>query len=187
MWYYKLSASPPIFIPFVGALINLRQNPPNAKVEAIVGIGGPVFGTIGSLACLAIYQWVPMFHNGDMLTLANFGFFLNLFNLIPVPPLDGGRVTAAVSPWIWIAGLAGLALMFFNNIRHGNFAIIPLAIILVYGLPRVLGSISSRVRNSPYYRIGARASWTIGIAYLALAGLLFVMKVYTARMGQDLL
>src|SRR5690606_18410634 len=54
MKHYRLSASPPIFIPFLGALINLRQQPPDAKVEAIVGIGGPALGTVGAAACFAL-------------------------------------------------------------------------------------------------------------------------------------
>src|SRR5205085_372286 len=89
MRHYGLSASPPIFIPFMGALINLRQPPQDAKVEAVVGIGGPIAGTVGALACYALYLGLPD-GSARMLThqLAFVGFALNLFNLLPVPPLD---------------------------------------------------------------------------------------------------
>ncbi|HEX5244292.1 MAG TPA: site-2 protease family protein, partial [Tepidisphaeraceae bacterium] len=87
-WYYGLSASPPIFIPFIGALINLRQSPPNAKVEAIVGIGGPLLGTIGALACYVAYLAVPGWRTEVLKDVTLLGFFLNFFNLLPVPPLD---------------------------------------------------------------------------------------------------
>src|SRR5262245_13660956 len=90
--YYGLHASPPIFIPFLGAIINLRENPPNAKVEAVVGIAGPVAGTVGALAC---YAYALRTGSNLALLLAHIAFFLNLFNLLPVPPLDGGRVAAA--------------------------------------------------------------------------------------------
>ncbi|MEO6434477.1 MAG: site-2 protease family protein, partial [Tepidisphaeraceae bacterium] len=87
MRYFGLSASPPIFIPFLGAVINLRQMPRNALEEAIVGIGGPVTGTLAAGVTYLIYLQTG---SGLLLRLAEFGFLLNLFNMLPVPPLDGG-------------------------------------------------------------------------------------------------
>src|SRR5688572_16948495 len=122
MRYYGLSASPPIFIPFVGALINLRQRPQNAKVEAIVGIGGPITGTVGALACYGLYLALPDGSPGQEMTkfLAYAGFLLNLFNLLPVPPLDGGRITAALNPKIWMLGVGGLVAMVVYELRQGR-------------------------------------------------------------------
>jgi len=170
MWYYGLSASPPIFIPFVGALINLRQNPPNAKVEAIIGIAGPVAGTLGSIACYALYLFVPGLHYNIVRELAAIGFFMNLFNLLPVPPLDGGRITAAVSPWIWIAGLAALVGLILSDLWHQSYAGVGiLLLVLFYAIPRVRVTLRARGRDIPYYRISRVSSWTIGILYVALA------------------
>src|SRR5687768_5972064 len=98
-----LDASAPLFIPFLGAAIALKDLPKNATVEARVGLAGPILGTLGTLVAVAIWQIT-----GDELfqALAFFGFFLNLFNLAPVLPLDGGRAMAALTPWMWIVGYA---------------------------------------------------------------------------------
>ncbi|MCU7667881.1 site-2 protease family protein [Bacillus thuringiensis] len=91
-----------IFIPFVGALIAMKDLPKTAKDEAYVGYMGPVFGTIGVLLTA-----VPMYfitHDELWAAATLMGFMLNLFNLIPISPLDGGRVMAAVSVKVWIIG-----------------------------------------------------------------------------------
>lgn len=169
--YYGISAGPPIFVPFMGAVINLRQRPQNAKVEAIIGIAGPIAGTIGALA---VYAWYLQGGHPVALAVAFFGFMLNLFNLLPVPPLDGGRVTAAVSPWIWMLGLAGLVWMFIDDYRHG-FVNWILILVLFYALPRIIATLRGRERFGDYYNITRAASWTIGVLYVALGGMLFYL------------
>jgi Zn-dependent protease len=107
---YGIKSSPPIFIPFLGAIINLRQSPPNAKVEAVVGIGGPVLGTLGALA--VYLYWLQVGPAGPLgalpLELAFFGFFLNLFNLLPFGILDGGAVWRSAR-WLRLGGGQGKA------------------------------------------------------------------------------
>src|SRR5215831_13972763 len=94
-----------IFIPMLGAAVFMRQMPKNAQDEAEVGIAGPVAGAIASGVCLALAEvsphtiWAP---------LAYFGFFINLFNLVPVLPFDGGRVLGAIDRRIWIVGFLAL-------------------------------------------------------------------------------
>ena len=172
---YGLPASAPLFIPFLGAVINLRKNPPNAMVEAIVGIAGPIAGTIGALACFAWYLT-----NGSQfaLELAAFGFWINLFNLLPVPPLDGGRVAAAISPWIWILGLIGLGLMVVADLKAGHQVGI-FVLILIFALPRILKTLKPKGRSGPYYAIGRTAPLLIGAAYLALLVLLVTLRMYS--------
>jgi hypothetical protein len=99
-----LPTSAPIFIPFLGALINLKRNPRDAETEAYIAYGGPLLGTIGALIALYIgWNWEsPLFIN-----IAMIGFFLNLINLLPIHPLDGGRIAVAVSRWLWLLGLIG--------------------------------------------------------------------------------
>ena len=175
-WHYKLSASPPIFIPFMGALINLRENPPNALVESVIGMGGPLLGTIGALACYALAAFAHGDLQAELIVVAQLAFMLNLFNMLPVPPLDGGRITAAVSPWIWIAGLAGLGVMVFNELRSGaSFGITILLLVLVYAVPRIVATLRSRGMKTPYYDISPRASWTMGILYVGLGLVLVFM------------
>ena len=97
-----IRAGAPVFIPFVGAVIAMKGLPRNAYVEALVGIGGPVLGSVGALFCLMV-GWVtgsPFWH-----ALAYTGFLLNLFNLLPVSPLDGGRIVGVISRWLWRRGL----------------------------------------------------------------------------------
>ena len=96
-----IPASAPMFIPFLGAMVAMKEMPKDAAAEARVGLAGPVLGSLGALIPLALYGLT-----GDELfkALAFVGFFLNLFNLLPVLPLDGGRAMAALSPAMWIVG-----------------------------------------------------------------------------------
>ncbi len=108
IWLRKegIPAGFPVFIPFVGAVIGMKGLPRNAYVEAKVGLAGPVLGTVGAAVMLAIGETT----NSDLVrAAAHTGFLLNLFNLLPIVPLDGGRAMAAVHPALWIAGLVGLA------------------------------------------------------------------------------
>lgn len=99
-----LPASAPVFIPFFGALINMRRNPRDAVTEAYIAIGGPLLGTLGALAAYGLGVWTG---HPAYIAVAYIGFFLNLINLLPIHPLDGGRIAVAVSRWLWLAGLVG--------------------------------------------------------------------------------
>ena len=90
-----LAVGAPTFIPFVGAWIELKDLPHDVETEAWIGLAGPLLGTVGALGCYYLYRATdePL-----MLALSYAGFFINLFNLIPVSPFDGGRITAIISP-----------------------------------------------------------------------------------------
>jgi Zn-dependent protease len=98
-----IEASAPMFIPFLGALVAMKELPKDAAAEARIGLAGPVLGSLAALATLGIYGLTG---NELFKALAFVGFFLNLFNLLPVLPLDGGRAMAALSPWMWFVGYA---------------------------------------------------------------------------------
>jgi Zn-dependent protease len=162
-----VKASAPVFIPFLGAVIAAKSLGEDAAAEARVGLAGPVAGTVAALVPLGL--WIA---TGDEFwrALAYLGFLLNLFNLLPVVPLDGGRAMAALSPAIWLAGLAGL-----------------LALAIVYPSPilfviLVLGAIESwrrwKARATPesqaYYAVPTRTRALVGIVYLGLAAALSV-------------
>ena len=123
-----LKVGAPVFIPFMGAFIALKEAPRNAWVESQVGIGGPLLGAVGAGICELIFLATgnPMFRG-----LAYTGFFLNLFNLAPVGFLDGGRIVTALSPWLWIVGFV---IMIGLTILHPNFILI---LILVMSVPRL--------------------------------------------------
>ncbi|MEK8127010.1 site-2 protease family protein [Paenibacillus filicis] len=107
VWASKIKGLPvsaPVFIPFLGAMINMKRHPRDAATEAYVALGGPLLGTIGAAAVFAAaYIW----DSGLLYSLAYTGFFLNLINLLPIHPLDGGRIATAVTRWLWLVGLIG--------------------------------------------------------------------------------
>lgn len=105
---YGLRAGAPVFIPFLGAAIFLRQQPQSPQQEFVIAAAGPLAGTLASGAA-----WLLGAASGQgvLLSLAYFGFFLQAFNLIPVWPLDGGRMVAAVDRRIWWIGIPVLLLV----------------------------------------------------------------------------
>ncbi len=93
----------------------MKKNPTDAATEAFIGIGGPILGTIGGVAAfgLGVYTDSPV-----IVSVAYAAFYLNLINLLPIHPLDGGRISTAVTRWLWILGLiGGLVFIFYINSR----------------------------------------------------------------------
>ncbi|MEX0993590.1 MAG: site-2 protease family protein [Solirubrobacterales bacterium] len=109
-----IEASAPMFIPFLGAVISAKSLGDNAAAEARVGLAGPI---LGSIAAALLIPLALVTGNNLFMALAFTGFLLNLFNLLPIVPLDGGRAMAALSPWMWIVGFVALLAMivFFPN------------------------------------------------------------------------
>jgi Zn-dependent protease len=155
--------------------------PRNAWEEAIVGIGGPAMGTAGAIVCHILYLATGV---ELLLLLAWFGYLLNLFNLLPVPPLDGGRITAAVSPWIWMPGLLALVWMIITQWRETGRPSFLLLLLLFFAWPRIVQTLQRRRRGeaNPYYDIGRQKAWTMGAAYFGL-GLGLIVLFYLTRMG----
>jgi Zn-dependent protease len=164
-----VEASAPVFIPFLGALVWAKSLGGNALAEARVGLAGPILGTIGAAACLPIAAAT----GSDLWqALAFTGFFLNLFNLLPVTPLDGGRAMAALAPWMWFVGLAAIVVLAF---AFPNPIIL---IIAVVGAFDVYGRWSRRRRGGDeartYYAVRGRDRALVGLVYLALIAVLVV-------------
>jgi Zn-dependent protease len=170
-----LPASLPVFIPLLGAYVAMRKLPLNVRDEAEIGIAGPVAGTAIGLVCL----WLGVQFGWQlMLPLAYFSFFLNLLNLIPVSPLDGARVTSAISKWIWPIGLVGMAIGVWYT---WSFLLI---VLLVIGFFQMI----ERFRvseNTAYYRISPAARAYLTTIYFGLIGLLVYLSYAThLLMGQ---
>jgi Zn-dependent protease len=85
---YGIAATAPMFIPFVGAIVRLKQYPANVIQDARVGLAGPIWG-FGA----AVFAWVCALLTGLPIwyAIAHTGAWINLFNLIPIWQLDGGR------------------------------------------------------------------------------------------------
>ncbi len=158
-----IDTSMPMFIPFVGALIQMRQEPKDAKTEAIVGIAGPVFGVIGAFVCLFIGN---LFQSGLFLALAYFGFLLTVFNLIPAHPLDGGRVVTAISVKLWFVGIP---VMLFFSIYFFNPIGILISILAIKKAWEVW-----KDRENPYYDTDKSFRLQMGCSYF----LLFAISAY---------
>ncbi|HSJ16786.1 MAG TPA: site-2 protease family protein [Solirubrobacterales bacterium] len=162
-----VKASAPMFIPFLGAVISAKSMGDDAAAEARVGLAGPVLGTVATLIPLGL--WLA---TGEEFwrALAYIGFLINLFNLLPVLPLDGGRAMAALSPWVWFAGFAGLIALtvFFPN---------PILLLVL-----LFGGMESwrrwKLRKSPegraYHDVPTRTRVLVAVTYLGLAALLAV-------------
>lgn len=104
-------ASAPVFIPFLGAVI-FGPRMTCRDDEAFIGIGGPVLGSLAAAAVLTIWYFLPNKESDlavILLMVSYVGMFLNVFNLVPIRPLDGGRVTQAVGSWFRYVGVAALA------------------------------------------------------------------------------
>ena len=160
-----IPASAPLFIPFLGAAVGMKGMPKNAWREAQVGLAGPILGSLGALAV-----WIAgeALDSEFLVALAFTGFLLNLFNLLPITPLDGGRAVAAIHPGLWafgLAGLVGLAIVYPNPI---------LLIVLVFGGLDLWRR--WRERGGPeaaeYYRVRPWQRAAVGVTYVGLAALL---------------
>jgi Zn-dependent protease len=162
-----IKAGAPIFIPFLGAVIASKSLGKDAAAEARVGLAGPILGSIATLVPLAI--WLITGHE-FWRALAYIGFFLNLFNLIPVVPLDGGRAMAALSPVVWIVGLAGLIVVAFL------YPSPILILIVLFGAYESYRRWKSRnqPQNKAYYAIPGRSRALVAFVYLGLAAALSV-------------
>ncbi len=164
-----LKASAPMFIPFMGAVISARSLGDNALAEARVGLAGPILGSVGSAACIFIWHATG---NDLWRALAFTGFFLNLFNLLPVVPLDGGRAMAAMAPWMWFLGFAAmipLALVFPNPIIFIILLVAGYETYKRWSLRKAGGA-----RQAAYYRVRPLDRALVAGVYLSLIALLVV-------------
>jgi Zn-dependent protease len=120
----------PVFVPFFGAFIALRDRVRTTYQDFVIGAGGPVAGTAGGVAALLLARTVPAPTDGLLYAVGYFSLVINLFNLLPIGPLDGGRMTAPVTPLGWVIGGLGLALVLVHAAGVSGHAQ-PIAVVLV--------------------------------------------------------
>jgi Zn-dependent protease len=160
-----LPVSAPVFIPFLGAFITMREMPHNVWREAQVALAGPIIGSLGAAAVWLVAEA----RDSEVLTvIAHIGFFINLFNLLPIVPLDGGRAAAAIHPALWLVGLAGLAALVVVSPNPILILILIVGAMQLWSRWRERGSTQGR----EYYEIAAWQRIAVGGTYLALAALL---------------
>jgi Zn-dependent protease len=159
----------PMFIPFAFAWVKLEDVPHDAETDAYIALAGPMLGTIGALGAYFVAR-----NNGVdwLLAVSYVGFFINLINLIPLPPLDGGRITAVLSPRIWLLGVPIIgALMWFR------FSVI-LLLVAILAFPHVMAALrydSNSPEAKTYYAVSPRVRWEYGFIYIVLIAFLAMM------------
>ena len=148
-----------VFIPFIGGAVTLKDQPRTAYDDALIGLAGPAAGTAASLICLQIYKWKadPLW-----LLIAFLGFVLNLFNLLPIGMLDGGRISAAVTKWMWVIGGGAVV---YKLIDQPNPLIVLIAILAAF---QVYASIIREKTDPRFYEVTAAQRAGIAILYFAL-------------------
>ncbi len=162
-----------IFIPLLGAAVTMRQMPQNARDEAEVGIAGPLAGAIASSFCLFM-AYIPL-ADRVWAPLAYFGFFINLFNLIPIVPFDGGRVLAAIDRRVWILGFLGLLAFQIWQWLNGNFSIWLLLFVVIAATQLWSRGLSTKAAGSQaYYEVPVSTRIVMSLLYFGLAAVLFL-------------
>ena len=159
----------PMFIPFAFAWTALEDTPHDAETEAYIGLAGPLLGTV---AAIGAYFLAHDSGISWLLAVAYTGFFLNLVNMIPLPPLDGGRVTAVLSPRIWLLGVPIIgALLWFH------FSMI-LLLVAILAFPHVMAALrfdKDHPANQRYFEVSPRTRWEYGLLYVGLIAFLAYM------------
>jgi Zn-dependent protease len=174
-WRKGVPVSAPLFIPGLGALILQKRAAKSTWDEALIGIGGPIAGTAAGIVC-----WVLHLVTGSdlMLALAYTGFLINLFNMAPIFPLDGGWITAAISPRIWLVGIVLMAALFLTGTVRNPFIIL----LVLLSLPRLWkGLKTGDVTPEGGTPTTVRQRLQMGLAYVSLSALLVWLMAHTHR------
>lgn len=172
MRHYGVPFSPMVFVPFMGAVIAMKESPKNSYEEAMIAFGGPV---VGSMAALGLGITGAMTDSQLLLALADFGYMINLFNMLPIGSMDGGRIGNAIHPMVGVVGLAGGGfLIYLGAIGNPIFYLILLSGAYTTG-SRLFGFDSDNSSHSQdYYKISAGQQAGLGAGYLALIGALLM-------------
>jgi Zn-dependent protease len=160
-----LPVSVPVFIPFMGALITMKQMPHSAWREARLAIAGPLLGSAGALA---LYLLAVAYDSRQLKALAFLGFLINLFNLLPVIPLDGGRISAALHPSLWLVGFLGLIAL----VIYMANPILIIILLLAGSELRRRWQLRRIPQMQDYYRVRPHQRLIIGLLYFGLAATL---------------
>lgn len=172
-----LDVGVPMFIPFVGAWIELKEQPHTVETEAYIGFAGPFVGTLGALAC---YFLARQYDSQLLMALSYAGCFLNLFNLIPLSPFDGGRITAIISPRMWLLGVPILIALFFYSFSP------MLILVAILAAPQVIKAwnYDAEAPENAYYRtVSSEDRFSYGISYLSL---IIFLAIMTDKLHQQL-
>jgi Zn-dependent protease len=160
-----LDVGAPVFIPFVGAWVALKNAAMDPQTEAYVGLAGPLLGSVAAFACYLVARESS---EQVWMAIAYGGFVLNLFNLIPLAPLDGGRIVAVVSPKLWLLGVPLLGALFIWKPS-------PLLLLIALLAAPQVWSVVKGTAPSTHLATSAAVRWRFAIQYLGLAAMLAIL------------
>jgi Zn-dependent protease len=148
-----------VFIPFIGGAVTLKDQPRSAYDDAQIGLAGPIAGTFACLIFLQIYKWTDI---TLYLAIAAAGFAVNLINLLPIGMLDGGRISAAVTKWMWVFGGGALV---YKVYKQPNPLMLLVLLLVAF---QVYASILREKDDKAFYDVTGAQRAAIAIAYFAL-------------------
>src|SRR5437762_3678578 len=154
-----LRAGMMVFIPFISGAVTLKDQPRSAYDDAQIGLAGPIAGTFASLVVLQVYTWTdqPLY-----LAIAAAGFAVNLINLLPIGMLDGGRISAAVTKWMWVFGGGVLV---YKVVKQPNPLMLLIILLVAF---QVYLSIVREKDDKAFYDVTISQRVFIAIAYFGL-------------------
>lgn len=158
-----------LFIPFVGGAVTPKDLPRTAYDDAQIGFAGPIAGTIASLATLI---WFLMTDDPAYLLIAYAGFIINLLNLLPVGVLDGGKISAALTKWIWVLGGA---ILLYMMVRWSSPLLLLILILAAFQIYKAV----TEVRDDVYYEITAAQRTAVAGLYFGLVAFLGWLSMLT--------
>ena len=166
--------SVPIFIPFLGAFTAAgRGFTSDRRREATIAIAGPITGFAATLA-LCLWALAQPFATSGVrfaLSLSYFGFLITLFNLVPMLPLDGGRIASSISKWFNLAGLVIISALLGSQVVGGTALNPILLIIFLFGCYSVWGRFQAARLGREAPPLPVRTRVLIGAGYIALLAL----------------
>lgn len=136
----------------VGAYVKVKQEDINScKENAYIALGGPLLGVIISALCYVLFL---LFGNDTFLVLAFVGVILNLANLIPCYPFDGGQIVESISPWFL---LVGIPILLFFVVGSRKFVI--LLIVFIIGLLQTINTLTARKSTFCWSMTASYSPW----------------------------
>lgn len=176
--YKKIPVGLPVFVPFIGAFVAAKAPVASPVDMGDIALAGPIAGTAASFACLGL---------GNVLGgpfwpyLGLLGLYMNLFNLIPIGFLDGGRIAKVVTLWLWVPGLALLGYLF---LQHQNPLLLSVAVL---GLWELVSRFRQRGRQPVQPSASQAVRWqdrlVLGGCYFALVALIALTMLHNPAFG----
>lgn len=156
--------TPMVFLPFMGAVVGMKEPPKSAYDDAKISLAGPVLGGLGA-AGVALTG--VALDNQFLMALGDFGLMINLFNLLPIGSLDGAHVIGALNKWLQLGTLGGGIF-----VAYQGYIVNPMFYLLLFGsafstYERFTGGDDGRY-NRAGYEMPRNQKIIIGTSYFAL-------------------